>query len=181
MPAKDSQIEGEAEAQEIIELKELLRARQILLDFQSKVPKIYYYVSAGDFLWNELKTAKDLVIDAKKHNETVATRSRKVLKDLKLYNQRQPMRVRPAPFITAEEEQIIRATLSLEPQLTLLEEHLDIFLELQIQSQSQTRLRYLIVYKLRREFIISLKRLNEIIAVVTELVRLEDDVRRRLG
>lgn len=64
MENRDSQIEGEAEAQEITELKELLRTRQILLDFQSKAPK--YYIYADNFSWNELKTVRDLVIDAKK-------------------------------------------------------------------------------------------------------------------
>lgn len=170
--------EAQVEAEEVNELKELLKARQILLDFQAKVPDFYCF---GNYSLSSMpEEAQKLIADAKKHNESVASRAKRVLNDLIRFNGKQPIRVRPAPFISKEEERIIRTTLSLEPHIILLYEHLGTFFNLVIQSESQG-LRWQLRGKRRREFEISLSLLNEIIAFVTGLVRLEEDVKRRLG
>lgn len=168
--SRGSDFEASAEREEIAELRELVRAQQILSALEKKPP-------------NEsvpsINEAIRLIDDAHKHNDRVAERSQRVLQLLAEYAKRKF----EDTITTEEEDTIIRNTLAINPHLISIKAHLNYLLHLAQQAAipqiSVPQRKIVGAYKFSLS--ITLEDIKKLINTIRDLIRLEDDVRKRMS
>lgn len=126
MPASENSKKEEfVEIEEIIVLKELNEALQILESFRQQSQDARGY--------SPCKKAQSLLEDARKHNDDIAARSKKILAALHnraLYS----FSKNYSAFMLKEEDTIILTTLNISAHITLLNAQLSRLLEMSVQS-----------------------------------------------
>ena len=163
----DSREEGEVQLEERAELKELNAALKVLLDFQSENPSAHGY--APD-------EAQKMLALAKKHNESIAKRSEKILE--RLHN-KALCNSQFSAFLMKEEDSILIITLNINSHIVLIMAQLERLLELSVQGDSmgiKGKLRPFRV-KILQEAVNNLERL---IDAVRGLVALEEDLKCKI-